>query len=121
MEMRNGLDEWARFVAKLVMTDRLAEHLSAHFSDNDVDKIKTLRDLSNLIAAHLEDTGQAPARAIELTRWAVAELEKDFLWGARASHTALDFDAPLLDVLDPGRWDYSDSSPRHLSLRRIRI
>jgi hypothetical protein len=119
MEMRNGLDKWATFVAKLVMTDRLSEHLGVHFSDHDVDEIRTLRELSKLIEGHLKDTAQAPARAVDLTQWAVAELERDPFWGRAASRTPLDFDAPLLDVLDPGRWDYADTSARHLALRRI--
>jgi hypothetical protein len=119
MEMRNGLDKWATFVAKLVMTDRLSEHLGVHFSDNDVDEIRTLRELSKMIEGHLKDAPQASARAVDLARRAVTELEKDPLWGRAASRTPLDFDAPLLDVLDPGRWDYADTSVRHLTLRRI--
>jgi hypothetical protein len=119
MGMHNGLDEWARFVAKLIMTERLAKHLGVHFSNDEVDGIKTFRDLSNLIAARLEETTEGSTRAIELTRWAVSELEREPLWG-RASQTPLDFDAPLLDVLDPGRWDYSDTSPWYSTIRHIR-
>jgi hypothetical protein len=120
MEMRNGLDEWATFVAKLVMTERLSEHLGVRFSETHVDGIRTLRDLSKLIEGHLGETPQAPVRAIELTQWAVIELEKDPFWGRAAAHTPLNFDAPLLHVLDPGRWDYEDTSPRHLPIRHIR-
>jgi hypothetical protein len=119
MEMRGSLDKWATFVAKLVMTQRLSEHLGVHFSDDDVDGVGTLHELSKLIEGQLKDKASASARAVELTVWAVTELEKDPLWGRAASRAPLDFDAPLLEVLDPGRWDYTDTSPRHLALRRI--
>jgi hypothetical protein len=120
MEMRNSLDKWAAFVAKLLMTLRLSEHLGVRFSDDDVDEVRTLREFSKLIEGQLKDAAQASARAVDLTRWAVTELEKEPLWRPRSVTQPLDFDAPLLDVLDPGRWDYTDTSPWHVVLRCIR-
>jgi hypothetical protein len=36
MEMRERLDEWASYVAKMLMQIRLEEHLGVSFGDEDI-------------------------------------------------------------------------------------
>jgi len=110
--MRDGLDEWATFVAAMLMMLRLEERLSTKFTEDQFHGVKTLRDLSAIVAARLERTGETASRSVELTTWAVGELAQEPLWGSRPCRFAddsspLDFDGPLLDALDPGRWDRS--------------
>src|SRR5262249_44481676 len=113
MAMRKGLDEWATFVAALLMTHRLEEQMGTKFPDDDVYRLKTLRDLARMIAGSSKLLGDAGSQSIELTTWAVSELARDSMWQLRGRGRAadcndpLDLDVPLLDVLDPGRWDQS--------------
>jgi hypothetical protein len=113
MAMRKGLDEWATFVAAMLMTHRLEERMSTEFPEDDLYQLKTLRDLARMIAGSSKLFGDAGSQSIELTTWAVSELAKDSWWQLRGRgrdadcNDPLDLDAPLLDVLDPGRWDQS--------------
>lgn len=77
MQMRKSLDEWSTFVAAMVMTIHLGDRLQMRFTDDDVVRVKTLRDLTNLIAERMEQTGDLASRSVELTNWAVAELVRD--------------------------------------------
>jgi uncharacterized paraquat-inducible protein A len=109
--MRDGLDEGATFVASMAMAFRLESRLSTSFTDDEVFGVKTLRDLAALITTRLDPTDERMSRAIELVAWSVAELAYDACWQPRGKgrtpteHGPLNLDAPLLDVLDPHRWD----------------
>jgi hypothetical protein len=110
LSMRRGLDEWATFVATIVMSFRLEERLGTKFDENEIYGVKTLRDLASIVGTRLDQKGDVASRSIELTRWAVSELASDPLWRSHRSLLGeapdpLDVDAPLLDVLDPGRWN----------------
>lgn len=114
LDMRRGLDEWSMFVAAFSMLQCLKERLGASFTDDDAMRVKTLRHLTSLIAERLEQAGDVASQSIELTTWAVAELKRAFLWqprgpGRQTYDKPLDLDAPLLAVLDPGRWDHPSS------------
>lgn len=116
--MRRALDEWATFVAALIMLLRLEDRLGTKFNDDEAYGVKSLRDLANIVAARLEQRDEAAPRSVELTTWAVGELAESPFWGSRpgrrlmAGTSPLDFDAPLLDVLDPGRWEGAPDSLR---------
>lgn len=110
LNMRNGLDEWATFVAAMLMTLRLEERLETKFTDDEVYRVKALRDLTAIVAARLDSTGGAASPSIELTTWAAGHLAQEPLWRGRPCRSAADagppdLDAPLLDVLDPDRWN----------------
>jgi hypothetical protein len=112
MGMRDGLDEWATFVAAMCMTHLLEERLGMKFADDDVYRLRTLRDLASMIAEHSK-IPEAGSQSIELMTWAVSDLARDSWWKPRGrgrsadSNEQLDLDAPLLEVLDPERWDHS--------------
>jgi hypothetical protein len=107
LSMRNGLDEWATYVAILLMTIRLEDRLEMRFTDDEVDGVKTLRDFATIVASHLGNKDEATSRSVELTRWAAGELAEDPFWAGRRPTVGtdqLDFDVPLLDALEPDRW-----------------
>jgi hypothetical protein len=113
LSMRNGLDEWATYVAILLMTIRLEDLLETRFTDDEVDGVKTLRDFATVVAWQLENSDEATSRSVELTRWAAGELAEDPFWAGRRPTVGtdrLDFDVPLLDALEPDRWKCQSSN-----------
>src|SRR5262245_14326907 len=54
LSMRSGLDEWATFVAAIMMMLRLEDRLGTTFNDDDVYRVKSLRDLADVVATRLE-------------------------------------------------------------------
>jgi hypothetical protein len=107
--MRRGLDEWATYVAILLMTIRLEDRLGFRLTDDEVDGVKTLRDLAAIVASRMENRSEATSSSVELTTSAAGELARDPFWAGRPSRPSatanpLDFDVPLLDALEPDRW-----------------
>jgi hypothetical protein len=117
--MRRGLDEWATYVAILLMTIRLEDRLGFRLTDDEVDGVKTLRDLAAIVASRMENRSEATSSSVELTTSAAGELARDPFWAGRPSRPSatanpLDFDVPLLDALEPDRWKKSPGGAQAL-------
>jgi hypothetical protein len=107
LHMRQKLDEWGTYVAALELMWALEEHHGLHFEAED-DTFKTLRGLVSVVEARLSSKGAAALRAADLVRFAVRSVRRrpKFLpVEIPDDNDALDFDAPLIDVFDPDRWD----------------
>jgi hypothetical protein len=83
------------------------------FTNDEIDQVKTLRDLAALVETRLAPNDRASSQAIELIEWAMEQLHNDPFWERRGPHirtprvraASLELDVPLIDAIDPSRWD----------------
>ena len=105
-EMRRLLDDWGRFVLTTELAMVLEKRLSPAFEDRELDQVQTLRDLVGLVEHRLPQGPGATEQAIATVASAIRELlqsgetERD----AGEPEAPINFDAPLLDAVNPHRW-----------------
>lgn len=80
------------------------QHQPLHRHD-DWFKVKTLRDLSAAAERMLPESERSRSLAEELVASAASQLDPRSWPDARDSDLAARFDLPLLDALDPRRWE----------------
>ena len=112
-KMRRALDAWETYVASIWLTGCLEDRLGVRFTGDEVEAAKTLRGLVTLVETRLARNDHDDIQAAELVEWAMKQLRDDQFWQQRGPHirgrrkfaASLDLDAPLIDAIDPHRWE----------------
>ncbi len=97
LDMRAGLDDWARHMAIVEITMVLEEALGLTLGDDEVLGAKTLDDLARVVATRLPKSIDRQIKSRTLVREAVEKMD----WSTSDEPA---FDLPLLDAIQPGRW-----------------
>jgi hypothetical protein len=106
LRMRQGLDDWASYVALIELMIHLEEKFSLKLTDEDVGGVKTLRDLVAIVESHLQSPREAKSQAVDLVTAAAREVGRIGLFPWKLdSDGELDFDVPLVKLFLPNRWD----------------
>jgi len=95
------------------LTVCLEGRLGGLLTGEELRQVKTLRGFAALVETRLAPNDSAGSQAIELDRSAMEQLYSDPMWeqrgphlgGPRARPASLEFDMPLIDAIDPRRWD----------------
>jgi hypothetical protein len=97
-EMRARCDDWGEFCTLAEIVVRLEDSLGKEISDAELEGVRTLRAIARVVRAHLPPDSDQETRSIELVR----DAAKSVPW---CSVAEVILDAPLMEAVDPGRWN----------------
>jgi hypothetical protein len=101
--MRRGLDDWSTYVIAIELTSFLEKALGCTVTDEGLERVKTLRDAVAFI-----DPAKDGA-ASKAVADAVQQMRRDgmfkHVYTGPDCDVALNFDANLVDVFMPTRWN----------------
>ena len=104
--MRRDTDEFDTIITKLDLALVLEEQLDCKFSDEELETVATLAEMATLVEPRLLGAAGPTAPAEHLVRAAVRNLQNDpqcRIFPAREDD--LDMNVPILDAVDPDRWE----------------
>ena len=98
LEMRADHDDWCDFLARAEIASHLEESIGTSIDDAELEGAITLRDIAYAIERHLPNSPDRQNRAIEVVRSIAIEI-------SGGDHSDVALDTPILDAIDPARWD----------------
>jgi hypothetical protein len=105
--MRQSLDEWSTFILSVQLAFDLEDRLGKMIDDDleALDQVKTLRDLAVMVEHHLPPGDTVTAQAIGMVKSAAEQIRRRSIRNRVDCEDTLNFDIPLLDAIQPRRWD----------------
>ena len=104
--MRRSLDDWRNFIFPVLLAIELEKQLGCMIKEEELGQVKTLRDLAAAVGRRLPPADAAPSQATSAVKSAVEQLRREGLIPAgECCEDTLSFDVPLLEAIDPHRWN----------------
>jgi hypothetical protein len=97
-QMRAQCDDWGEFCTLAVIAIALEEMVGEAISDAELGGAHTLRDVARVVQSRLPPGSHREARSLEL----VLAAAKRVAW---LKAVDVRFDVPLMDAVDPNRWN----------------
>jgi hypothetical protein len=98
LKMRRSLDDWHLFCLRIQLAMEVEEVIGMEIADQEIEPVRTLRDLARAVAAHLPPGSGSLERAVIIVQDAARRLRPVVM-------TKLELDLPLLEALRPERWE----------------
>jgi hypothetical protein len=107
LDMRQSLDAWSSYILPVLLVLDLENRLGSKIADVEaLGHVKTLCDLVVMVERHLPPGDTVTAQAIGMVKSAVEQIRRECsIRNCDGCEDTLNFDIPLLEAIDPRRWD----------------
>jgi hypothetical protein len=76
--MRRSLDEWSKFIFPVLLAIELEKQLGCEIKEEELGRVKTLRDLAGAVERRLPPAGTATSQAMSMVKSAAEQILREF-------------------------------------------